>query len=96
MRNSLYLHQNQSQPKTIMARRTFEDALEKLEAITRELEDGQLGLEASLKKFDEGIKLADFCNNKLMESQRKVSLLLEKNGQLTETPFTSNSDEHES
>ncbi len=71
-----------------MARKTFEDALEKLESITHELEGGELSLEASLKKFDEGIKLADFCNNKLEESQRKVSLLMEKNGQLQETPFT--------
>ena len=79
-----------------MARKTFEDALAKLATITEELEDGQLGLEASLKKFDEGIKLADFCNNKLTESQRKVTLLMEKNGHTEESPFPSNSDKHES
>ena len=76
-----------------MARRTFEEALNKLEAITRELEDGQLSLEASLKKFDEGIKLADFCNNKLNESQRKVTLLMEKNGQLEERDFLPHHEE---
>lgn len=75
-----------------MARRTFEDALDKLEEITHELETGELSLEASLKKFDEGVKLADFCNKKLEESQRKVTLLLEKNGQLQEEPF--GDDEH--
>ncbi len=70
-----------------MARKTFEDALEKLDEITHDLESGDLSLEASLKKFEEGIKLAQFCNSKLDECQQKVSLLLEKNGALTETPF---------
>mgnify|MGYP005838637245 FL=1 len=73
-----------------MAKKTFEDALEKLEEITRELESGDLSLEASLKKFEEGITLARFCNNKLEECQHKVSLLLEKNGSVTETPFNVN------
>ncbi len=70
-----------------MARKTFEDALEKLEQITSELESGELSLEASLKKFEEGIKLAQFCNGKLDDCQQKVSLLLEKDGSLKETPF---------
>ena len=70
-----------------MARKTFEDALERLEEISHDLESGELSLEASLKKFEEGIKLAQFCNSKLDECQHKVSLLLEKNGSLTETPF---------
>ncbi len=70
-----------------MAKKTFEDALKKLDEITHDLESGDLSLEASLKKFEEGIKLAQFCNSKLDECQQKVSLLLEKNGALTETPF---------
>lgn len=70
-----------------MAKKTFEDALERLETITDELESGDLSLEASLKKFEEGIKLAHFCNSKLDECQHKVSMLLEKDGSLTETPF---------
>ncbi|MEN8258600.1 MAG: exodeoxyribonuclease VII small subunit [Thermodesulfobacteriota bacterium] len=70
-----------------MARKTFEDALKNLEKITSDLESGELSLEASLKKFEEGIKLAQFCNDKLDDCQQKVTLLLEKNGSLTETPF---------
>lgn len=75
-----------------MARKTFEQAMEQLEQITAELESGELPLDSSLKKFEEGIKLADFCNKKLDESKKKVSLLLEKNSGFTETPF----DHHES
>ena len=48
-----------------MAKKTFEAALARLEQITEELEDGELSLENSLKKFDEGIKLAGFCNEQL-------------------------------
>ena len=70
-----------------MAKKTFENALAKLETITSQLEEGNLSLEASLKKFDEGIKLAEFCNQKLEESQRKVDLLLHKDGALTTVPF---------
>lgn len=70
-----------------MTKKTFEDALERLDEITHDLESGELSLEASLKKFEEGIKLAQFCNSKLDECQHKVSLLLEKNGSLSETPF---------
>ncbi|MEN8140492.1 MAG: exodeoxyribonuclease VII small subunit [Thermodesulfobacteriota bacterium] len=75
-----------------MARKTFEDAMQKLEAITQELENGELSLEASLKKFDEGIKLADFCNKRLEESQQKVNMLLEKDGEMDETPFATSDD----
>jgi exodeoxyribonuclease VII small subunit len=70
-----------------MAKRTFENALTRLEQITEELEDGDLSLEKSLKKFDEGIGLVEYCNSTLTEAKAKVELLLEKKGALTATPF---------
>lgn len=70
-----------------MAKRTFENALSKLEQITEELETGDLSLEKSLKKFDEGIGLVEFCNTTLTEAKAKVELLLEKNGELTGSHF---------
>ena len=70
-----------------MAKRTFENALSKLEQITEELEDGDLSLEKSLKKFDEGIGLVEFCNKTLTEAKAKVELLLEKQGEITKSPF---------
>jgi exodeoxyribonuclease VII small subunit len=77
-----------------MTKKNFEDSLEKLEQIARELEDGELTLESSLKKFEEGIKLADFCSTKLDDAQAKVNLLLHKNGKLTSQPFeTTNNDD---
>lgn len=73
-----------------MAKKTFESALARLEEITRELEDGDLSLENSLKKFDEGIQLAEFCNSKLSEAQAKVEILLKNNTELRKEPFTEN------
>jgi len=70
-----------------MAKKTFESALQKLEKITEELESGELSLENSLKKFDEGVKLADFCNAQLTDAKAKVEILLEKNGKLTVTDY---------
>ena len=70
-----------------MAKKSFEDSLAKLENITAELESGDLGLEESLKRFDEGVKLAEFCNRKLDEAQQKVNILLKKDGACEEVPF---------
>jgi exodeoxyribonuclease VII small subunit len=58
-----------------MAEMKFEDAIEKLEKIVAELEEGGLPLEKSLKKFEEGIKLSRFCSKKLKEAERKIELL---------------------
>lgn len=70
-----------------MAKKTFEESLERLEQITYELEKGDLSLEESLKKFDEGIKLADFCNKKLEEAQEKIDLLVKKNKEIVAVPY---------
>lgn len=54
----------------------FEQALSRLEEIVENLEKGELSLEVSLKKFEEGIGLSRFCAKKLDEAQEKVELLL--------------------
>jgi exodeoxyribonuclease VII small subunit len=75
-----------------MAKKSFEESLAKLEQITEELESGDLSLEESLKKFDEGVKLAEFCNRKLDEAQQKVNILLKKDDGRREEPFEVDSD----
>ena len=76
-----------------MAKRTFESALSKLDQITEELEEGELGLEKSLKKFDEGVQLVDFCSKKLEEARGQVELLVKKNGKLEAIPFADDTSE---
>jgi len=71
-----------------MAEKKFEAALARLEEIVTELESGELGLEQSLKLFEEGVKLSRICNARLEEAERKVEILLkDKAGKMTAMPF---------
>jgi len=69
------------------AKKNFESALLRLEEITRKLEDGDLSLENSLKIFNEGINLAAFCSEQLSDAQKKVELLIQKDGKIETVPF---------
>jgi len=72
---------------------SFEKALEKLEGHVRTLEQGELTLHESLNIFEDGMKLAKFCNKKLDEAEQKIEILLEKNGDLVKEPFQVPEDE---
>ncbi|MGB2601042.1 MAG: exodeoxyribonuclease VII small subunit [Candidatus Omnitrophota bacterium] len=63
----------------------FEKALEKLEKIVEDLEAGDLSLDASLKKYEEGIKLARTCQQKLEKAKKKIEVLIKKDEGLFET-----------
>lgn len=56
-------------------KQTFEQALKRLEEITRNLEGGDTPLDKSLKMYEEGMKLIEFCNSKLNEAQKKIQKL---------------------
>lgn len=71
-----------------MAEKRFEKAMERLEQIVKELESGELGLEESLKVFEEGMKLVRFCEQKLSEAEKKVTILTQRSdGSVEELPF---------
>ena len=71
-----------------MAVEKFETALKKLEEVVKKLEGGELSLDDSLKAFEEGVKQAAFCSNKLNEAEKRVELLLEqKDGGFTREEF---------
>ena len=71
-----------------MAELTFEKALDKLEQIVQDLEKGELSLEKSLAKFEEGVRLSRFCSTKLDETEKKITLLMESgDGLIEEKPF---------
>lgn len=57
----------------------FEDAIKKLEKIVEELEVGDISLDKSLEKFQEGIELSSFCLKKLEDAEKKITILLEEN-----------------
>ncbi|MBL7170505.1 MAG: exodeoxyribonuclease VII small subunit [Candidatus Omnitrophica bacterium] len=71
-----------------MAGLKFEQALKRLEEIVEELEKGNLSLDESLKRYEEGIKLSRFCTKKLEETERKVELLTKnEKGEFEKTPY---------
>jgi len=53
----------------------FEDALKRLEEIVQQMESGDLTLEASLKLFEEGVRLTRVCSQRLDEAEKKIELL---------------------
>lgn len=79
-----------------MAKDKFEEALGRLEAIVRRMETGDMGLEESLKAFEEGIKLARVCSRKLDEAERRVDMLLKQGEDLVIKPFMVEENEPES
>lgn len=58
--------------------KSFEAALERLEAIVAEMEAGQLKLDAMLKKYEEGMLLARFCTKRLEQAEKKIEMLVKK------------------
>ena len=71
----------------------FEEALARLEAIVKNLEDGDLQLEESLRLFEEGISLTRLCAAKLEEAQRRIDVLTRgEQGDLELQPFENPDD----
>ena len=70
-----------------MEKMNFEESMQKLEEIAKELESGELDLDASMSKFEEGMKLSKKCNEILENAEKKITILLQKDGELVEENF---------
>ncbi len=66
---------------------SFEEALDELEGLVEKLEKGQLTLDESLGLFERGMELARVCNQRLSKAERKILILVEKNGELKTKTF---------
>ena len=68
---------------------TFEESLIELERAVRDLEDGRLGLDEALARYEQGVGLIKFCHNQLRQAEQKVLLLtgVDENGQPLLQPF---------
>lgn len=53
----------------------FEEALQKLETIVEAMESGDLPLESLIARYEEGVKLAKVCQDKLAEAELKIQQL---------------------
>ena len=68
-------------------KRSFEKALDRLEAIVSEMENGSLDLEEMIRRFEEGQSLLQFCSKKLNEVERKIEMLVRKENKVVAQPF---------
>lgn len=67
----------------------FEDAMKALEKIANELENGELSLEQSVERFEEGIKISKKCNEILEKAEKKISILIKDGDEIKEENFES-------
>lgn len=67
----------------------FEQALEQLQAVVRELESGQLSLEQSLLRYEQGVASLRRCYSTLQAAEQRIRMLVEldENGRVLTKPF---------
>lgn len=65
----------------------FEIAIRSLEQIVQELEKGDLNLDESVKKFEEGMALSRKCTKILEEAEKKITILIKDGENVREENF---------
>lgn len=55
-----------------MEKLTFEQALEKLEAVVKQLEDKQIALDDAVKLYNEGLELSKLCYDLLKDAEKLI------------------------
>jgi len=73
----------------------FEEALAELEKIVQELEEGQLPLDDTLARYEQGAKHLKQCYHLLQKAERKIESLLEvdSEGNAVTEPFSDEDDD---
>jgi len=72
----------------------FEDAIKQLEKIVADLETGDMSLDDSLSKYEEGIKLSKVCTRHLEAAKSKVELLMKSGDGFKIKPFAETAEEN--
>ena len=62
--------------------KSFEENLETLEEIVKKLESGTIPLDDAINKFNEAMKIAKECNDKLKSAEENINKILKENGKL--------------
>ena len=66
----------------------FDTAIGKLEEEVRRLESGNMTLEESISSFENAVRLAGICNERLESAERRVRVLIEgADGEVTDKDF---------
>jgi len=61
-------------------KRTFEEALAQLEEIAEQIEQGSIGLEDSIARYEEGMELVKYCRDILARAELKIQKLQAREG----------------
>ena len=70
-----------------MEEKSFEENMKQLEKIVTELEKGDLNLDESVKKFEQGMKISKKCNDILENAEKKITILLKQENGIKEENF---------
>ncbi len=70
--------------KPDVAKLTFEEALEQVEAIIARIESGEIGLETSIDEYEQGVKLIARCREVLGSAEQRVEDLTKRMRESTE------------
>ena len=71
---------------------SFEENMEKLEKIVADLEKGDLDLDESVKKFEQGINISKKCDEILKNAEKKITILLNEDNNIKEENFDVNAN----
>lgn len=66
---------------------SFEETMKQLETIALELEKGDLNLDESVSKFEEGMKLSKQCSKILENAEKRITILLKNEDNVIEENF---------
>lgn len=66
---------------------SFEQGLEELESVVKQLESGELPLEKSLELFERGMKLSEACRKQIEEAETRIEILTRKGDRIQSDPF---------
>lgn len=70
-----------------MKEESFETKMQALEQIVSDLEKGDLNLDDSVKKFEQGMKISKECSKMLEETEKRITILLNDENEIIEEDF---------
>ena len=65
----------------------FEANLKKLEVIVDKLESGDIGLDESVKLYEEGMKIKKICDKKLKDIEMQIKKIKIEDNKITKEDF---------
>ncbi|CDZ74448.1 Hypothetical protein ING2D1G_0254 [Peptoniphilus sp. ING2-D1G] len=66
---------------------SYESAFKKLEEIIKDLESEEISMEKSVEKYEEGLKLYEYCSKLLNEYEGRVKILMKEDSEILEQDF---------